>query len=178
MNTAETKTAYPKVTGFTGIKDGDVFQLAGFEFIKFPNIKEGTPVVMRDIAFISRFGDSNDLRTSGGRWQASRLKTPGNIWWFTKRVLGISMRQDILTESVGVRHGLPLKFQLLVGCPCQSRRKENEYGNSRNTLSPQTLGRCNLQARSQRMLCGRKMPCARKLRKQDSDQRRPATRYD
>ena len=64
MNTAETKTAYPKVTGFTGIKDGDVFQLAGFEFIKFPNIKEGTPVVMRDIAFISRFGDSNDLRTS------------------------------------------------------------------------------------------------------------------
>lgn len=47
-----------------GIQDGETFQLAGFEFIKFPSANGETPIVMRDYAFISRFGDSNDLRSS------------------------------------------------------------------------------------------------------------------
>ena len=49
---------------FPGVKDGDTFQLAGFEFIKFPSVDGQTPVVMRDYAFTSRFGDNNDLRSS------------------------------------------------------------------------------------------------------------------
>ena len=49
---------------FQNVKDGDTFNLAGFEFIKFPSINGETPVVMRDYAFISRFGDNNDLRCS------------------------------------------------------------------------------------------------------------------
>ena len=53
-----------KVVGFPGVKDGEVFRLAGMEFIKFPSVDGKTPVVMRDIAFASRFGDNNDLRSS------------------------------------------------------------------------------------------------------------------
>lgn len=49
---------------FPGVKDGDTFQLAGFAFIKFPSVDGQTPVVMRDYAFTSRFGDNNDLRSS------------------------------------------------------------------------------------------------------------------
>ena len=49
---------------FPGVKDGETFQLAGFEFIKFPSVNSQTPVVMRDYAFTSRFGDNNDLRSS------------------------------------------------------------------------------------------------------------------
>lgn len=45
-------------------KDGETFHLAGFEFIKFPDVNGETPIVMRDYAFISRFGDNNDLRAS------------------------------------------------------------------------------------------------------------------
>lgn len=45
-------------------KDGEVFTLGGMEFIKFPSVNGETPVVMKDIAFRSRFGDNNDLRTS------------------------------------------------------------------------------------------------------------------
>ena len=45
-------------------KDGDTFNLAGYEFIKFPSLNNETPIVMRDYAFISRFGDNNDLRSS------------------------------------------------------------------------------------------------------------------
>ena len=57
MNCTETLTAhFPK--------DGETFQLAGMEFIKFPNIDGKTPVVMRDIAFFSQFGPNNDLRCS------------------------------------------------------------------------------------------------------------------
>lgn len=59
MSTAENKTI-----GFHGVKDGEVFQLAGIEFIKFPDTEEGTPVVMRGIAFNSDFGSNNDLRKS------------------------------------------------------------------------------------------------------------------
>ena len=47
-----------------GIQDGETFHLAGFEFIKFPSVNGETPIVMRDYAFISRFGDNNDLRSS------------------------------------------------------------------------------------------------------------------
>lgn len=49
---------------FPGIKDGDTFTIAGMDFIKFPSVNGQTPVVMKDIAFISRFGDNNDLRNS------------------------------------------------------------------------------------------------------------------
>ena len=49
---------------FPGVKDGETFNVAGFEFIKFPSVDGQTPVVMRDYAFTSRFGDNNDLRSS------------------------------------------------------------------------------------------------------------------
>lgn len=58
-NTAENKAA-----GFPGVKDGETFQLAGIEFIKFPSVGGRTPVMARNIAFRSRFGDNNDLRAS------------------------------------------------------------------------------------------------------------------
>ena len=49
---------------FPGVKDGETFKVAGFAFIKFPSVDGQTPVVMRDYAFTSRFGDNNDLRSS------------------------------------------------------------------------------------------------------------------
>ena len=49
---------------FPGVKDGETFAVAGVEFIKFPDVDGMTPVVMRDVAFTSRFGDNNDLRRS------------------------------------------------------------------------------------------------------------------
>ncbi len=49
---------------FPGVKDGGTFTVAGMEFIKFPEVDGKTPVVMKDIAFYSRFGDNNDLRSS------------------------------------------------------------------------------------------------------------------
>lgn len=65
MNTAENKTeGFPKVAGFPGVKDGETFQIAGIEFIKFPDRNGGTPVLARNVAFRSRFGDNNDLRAS------------------------------------------------------------------------------------------------------------------
>ena len=54
---------------FPGVKDGETFNLAGYEFIKFPNMNGETPIVMRDYAFISRFGDNNDLRSSDVLWR-------------------------------------------------------------------------------------------------------------
>ncbi len=45
-------------------RDGETFTLAGMEFIKFPEIDGKVPVMMKDIAFRSRFGDNNDLRCS------------------------------------------------------------------------------------------------------------------
>ena len=53
-----------KTVKFSGVKDGATFQVVGMEFIKFPDVDGKTPVVMKDIAFRSRFGDNNDLRTS------------------------------------------------------------------------------------------------------------------
>ena len=54
----ENKTLFP------GVKDGETFKVAGMEFIKFPDVDGKTPVVMKNIAFFSRFGDSNDFRAS------------------------------------------------------------------------------------------------------------------
>ena len=47
-----------------GVKDGEVFQLGGMEFIKFPDVNGETPVLMKNIAFRSEFGPNNDLRCS------------------------------------------------------------------------------------------------------------------
>lgn len=44
--------------------DGEILQIGSMEFIKFPSINGEAPVVMKDIAFSSRFGDNNDLRQS------------------------------------------------------------------------------------------------------------------
>ena len=64
MSTAENNAAtFPKVAGFPGVKDGETFQLAGIEFIKFPSVGGHTPVMTRDPVFRSRFGDNNDLRS-------------------------------------------------------------------------------------------------------------------
>ena len=49
---------------FPNVKDGETFEIGDMEFIKFPNINGQTPVVMKDIAFKSRFGGNNDLRVS------------------------------------------------------------------------------------------------------------------
>ena len=46
------------------VRDGDVFKIGGMEFIKFPSVDDKTPVVMKDIAFQSRFGSDNDLSKS------------------------------------------------------------------------------------------------------------------
>ena len=59
MNAAENKSIL-----FPGVKDGETFMIADMEFIKFPSKDGQTPVVMKNIAFRSRFGDNNDLRTS------------------------------------------------------------------------------------------------------------------
>ena len=45
-------------------RDGETFTIAGMEFIKFPSKDGRTPAVMKNIVFRSRFGDSNDLRSS------------------------------------------------------------------------------------------------------------------
>ena len=47
-----------------GVKDGEVFTIGGMEFIKFPGKDGQTPVMMKNIAFKSIFGNTNDLRTS------------------------------------------------------------------------------------------------------------------
>lgn len=58
-----TETVHSEVL-FPGVKDGEIFTIAGMEFIKFPKTDVGTPVVMKDAAFRSRFGGNNDLRSS------------------------------------------------------------------------------------------------------------------
>ena len=59
MSTIENKTPL-----FPGVKDGETFAIAGMEFIKFPSVNGQTPVLMKGIAFRSRFGENNDLRSS------------------------------------------------------------------------------------------------------------------
>lgn len=59
----KTETVHNKVL-FPGVRDGETFKVGKFEFIKFPSTNGMTPVVMKDIAFRSRFGDNNDLTCS------------------------------------------------------------------------------------------------------------------
>ncbi len=46
------------------VQDGQTFEIGGIEFIKFPAIAEGVPVVTRDQQKIMSFGQNNDLRSS------------------------------------------------------------------------------------------------------------------
>lgn len=59
MNTTENKKAI-----FPAVKDGETFKIGDMEFIKFPSVNGQTPVMMKNIAFNSRFGNNNDLRSS------------------------------------------------------------------------------------------------------------------
>ena len=54
-------TAIPKIPF---VADGETFSVGGVEFIKFPEVNGAVPAVAKDIVFISRFGDNNDLRRS------------------------------------------------------------------------------------------------------------------
>lgn len=49
---------------FHGVKDGDAFMVGDMEFIKFPDTAAGTPVVAKNIAFRSAFGNNNNLTES------------------------------------------------------------------------------------------------------------------
>ena len=49
---------------YPGIQDGETFQIAGIDFIKFPSKNGETPIVAKNILFSSSFGDNNDLRAS------------------------------------------------------------------------------------------------------------------
>ena len=55
---SENKTLFP------GVKPGETFMIGDMEFIRFADSNGQTPVVMKDIAFRSRFGDNNDFRSS------------------------------------------------------------------------------------------------------------------
>ena len=59
-------------TKFHGVRDGETFKVADMALIKFPATEQGTPVVFRDIAFISRFGKNNNLKESN---VLERMKT-------------------------------------------------------------------------------------------------------
>lgn len=59
MSTIDNKTII-----FPGVKDGDTFEVAGIEFIKFSGKDGMTPVVSKDILFRSSFGEDNDFRKS------------------------------------------------------------------------------------------------------------------
>ena len=49
---------------FPGVKDGETFEVAGIEFIKFPGVDGMTPVVAKDILFTNRFGNNNNFAES------------------------------------------------------------------------------------------------------------------
>ena len=49
---------------FPGVKDGEAFEVAGMEFIKFPSVDGMAPVVAKDILFASRFGRNNNFADS------------------------------------------------------------------------------------------------------------------
>lgn len=49
---------------FKNIQDGEVFTIAGYEFIKFPDMGGVTPVVTRNILFTSEYGENNHLAES------------------------------------------------------------------------------------------------------------------
>ena len=58
------KTVKNDVTQFSGLQDGEVFKLAGIEFIKFPSKDGQTPIVAKNVLFKSAFGENNDLGSS------------------------------------------------------------------------------------------------------------------
>lgn len=49
---------------FPGVQNGQTFEVAGIEFVKFPSVDGKTPVVAKEILFDSVFGDSNNLTES------------------------------------------------------------------------------------------------------------------
>ena len=49
---------------FPGVKVGETFKIGEYEFIRFADVNGQTPVVMKDIAFRSEFGENNDFRSS------------------------------------------------------------------------------------------------------------------
>ena len=49
---------------FPGVKPGETFKIGDMEFIRFADTHAGTPIVLKGIAFNSRFGDNNDFRSS------------------------------------------------------------------------------------------------------------------
>lgn len=49
---------------FSGVKDGDTFQMGGMEFIKFPSVDGKTPAVSKGILFRSDFGSNNHFAES------------------------------------------------------------------------------------------------------------------
>ena len=49
---------------FPGVKDGDVFNVGGLEFIKFPDVDGKTPAVLKGIVFRSRFGKNGNFAES------------------------------------------------------------------------------------------------------------------
>lgn len=79
---------------FENVKDGDVFTVAGVEFIKFPDKDGVTPVVAKDIAFRSGFGRDNNFANSK---ILKRLETE-----FLPKI----------TEAVGAENLLPVKTNL------------------------------------------------------------------
>jgi hypothetical protein len=75
-------------------RDGETFTIGGMEFIKFPGKDGQTSVVMKDIAFRSRFGDINDLRSSA---VLKRMQEE----WLPK-----------IIEAIGVENLCPIKTDL------------------------------------------------------------------
>ena len=49
---------------FPGVQDGEAFMVGDIEFIKFPDQGCMTPVLAKDIAFVSDFGGNNNLAES------------------------------------------------------------------------------------------------------------------
>ena len=49
---------------FPGVKDGETFEVAGMEFIKFPDVNGMTSVVAKDLLFYSSFGRNNKFAES------------------------------------------------------------------------------------------------------------------
>ena len=49
---------------FPGVQDGQTFMVGDIEFIKFPDQRGMTPVLAKDIAFVSDFGGNNNLAES------------------------------------------------------------------------------------------------------------------
>ena len=48
----------------SAVEVGSIFEVAGMEFIKFPEVMGMTPAVAKDTVFDSEFGEDNDFRSS------------------------------------------------------------------------------------------------------------------